>query len=1273
MSGDIIANRQCATHELNMRDLCRDFFAPQVGVQPKILLAHEYRNRTISTGGNLAKESKRKGPIGTEVRKNNLRPCRVGHNKSAPFGEKKGLRHMNSISETCGKATAQSQTEKLLKASDYIFGGKNISFMSVGIAIALSIATALCLYVAWGLVRCFYLNQGDVTSTPVVPLLDCFGVSIGSILYFHPYNILLLSWESLALSAPWFFISILLTRWLLKRALESHLPAFVWIVLDIVLATAVWLIPHAVMFYVSCLFYGEFVILPEFYLTIENRALYVKNPAFCALSTYLPSLVWTFSLIPSITCQARSLFLRMAKRIREAEWVRRTPGDFEIAIDESQQEVSGWLYRLRLIAAGWGRLFGYDFFISYAWIDSRLYAESLLERLTGPPHNFRCFIDSKEMGGGEAWRRAVYKALGRSSVLLLTASEQALKREAVFQEVRHFSRLGRPILPIDIDGRVESMEPGHRLYILLEQRIRTTEPGGDEALAGGEASNDVVEYCAKSFDFVRVSRMRAMVLASLVAFFMLLSAISIERFVAERSANSRSKGQFLASTAVLELESNPELAFLLARKASDRGETPAIRRAVYRLGNALPNLQLLQQATYNSPVFLSEIDADRVVAVGGSYAHLLEGPSLDRYHSPADLFENNGPLLPPASVLAAASHPEMPVLFIGDNIGGITRFDWSSGEVDRLVLENDFDIPALAVLDRKGRWLAVAKRDSFSRHKLCLMDADTREQDCMEVDISGWIKRMVVSRKKRVLFISTTHDSLQKAAYGQNESGRMFFDPKRLDVVHGSPKHPDRLAFSDDEKYLAVTSDKHLDVVSIEEEAPVFSIDIDDGISAVVFSPDNKRIALAQYSGETQIWSLDTMQLAFSFQNSMNRSSVILRFFPEGDRLLAINADGLLSVWNVSESVSTIAKHTAPGRILSITDGGSGGFVVFYESDDEAKPKLQDDTWHIPVPVGKLGISTAEPFRFKRSSDARQLALVSGGKVFHCSPGDEWKVFSGFSPGTRIKFGDFDSAERFWAISDERHVSVWDLDKGKKLEKWVPVPESDSVMSGEGTIKEQRRRYSEIISFAVSPHDDCGYAVLSGGSVCLMTMGILQKARLKSRSRVVSRAPKIGSATSRIDIAELVNVAIVSADSEVSAIDLDAELNIREDVNLPIVPEAFTLTERGELLAVAGRRVKENRSEEEVWVYILDGATLQIIDDSIKITGPVDEPDRKIALAYDRGSGKLVVAAGGDRYYSTTLSIPKLADRLRSIARRDFSPDEAFRFGLPYKPLPEPF
>ena len=50
--------------------------------------------------------------------------------------------------------------------------------------------------------------------------------------------------------------------------------------------------------------------------------------------------------------------------------------------------------------AAWQRLFGYDFFISYAWLDSRPYAEALEKALGAPPHRFRCFLDRKEMGGG---------------------------------------------------------------------------------------------------------------------------------------------------------------------------------------------------------------------------------------------------------------------------------------------------------------------------------------------------------------------------------------------------------------------------------------------------------------------------------------------------------------------------------------------------------------------------------------------------------------------------------------------------------------------------------------------------------------------------------------------------------------------------------------------------------------------------------------------------------------------------------------------------------
>jgi hypothetical protein len=80
------------------------------------------------------------------------------------------------------------------------------------------------------------------------------------------------------------------------------------------------------------------------------------------------------------------------------------------------------------IRAAYDRLFGYDFFISYAWADGRLYAEALAGQLT-KYHRYRCFLDDREMGGGTPWRVAVDRVLSRSSVLILIASPAALERD----------------------------------------------------------------------------------------------------------------------------------------------------------------------------------------------------------------------------------------------------------------------------------------------------------------------------------------------------------------------------------------------------------------------------------------------------------------------------------------------------------------------------------------------------------------------------------------------------------------------------------------------------------------------------------------------------------------------------------------------------------------------------------------------------------------------------------------------------------------------------
>jgi WD40 repeat protein len=192
--------------------------------------------------------------------------------------------------------------------------------------------------------------------------------------------------------------------------------------------------------------------------------------------------------------------------------------------------------RTELIRAAWGRLFGYDFFISYAWKDGRPYAENLCKALASKPLCYRCFIDSKEMGGGLEWRRSVRKALAQSKVLVLIGSEYGLKRDAVFEEIREFSTSRRPLIPIDISARITNLASDHRLYPLLEQRLRIDEVGGDSALSHGKPSRDVVDFCHSSFGFVRIDRIRTRVLGMLIA---VLTILVLWAFLASIQARNQ--------------------------------------------------------------------------------------------------------------------------------------------------------------------------------------------------------------------------------------------------------------------------------------------------------------------------------------------------------------------------------------------------------------------------------------------------------------------------------------------------------------------------------------------------------------------------------------------------------------------------------------------------------------------------------------------------------------------------------------------------------------
>ena len=202
-----------------------------------------------------------------------------------------------------------------------------------------------------------------------------------------------------------------------------------------------------------------------------------------------------------------------------------------------QSKVSSIAERAALLRAAVNRIFGYNFFISYAWADGRPYAEEIERALTSRPLGYRCFLDRKEMGGGEAWRASVRRALRRSSVAVLVGTPAALASDSVLEEVRTFAGRGSPIVPIDFLGTVGGLATGHRMFQYLEERIQIDEPDVS-ALDSGAPSPRVVEFLTSSFGFVRVARLRTLTLTVVAALLLALSGSLAWYFSAERDARA---------------------------------------------------------------------------------------------------------------------------------------------------------------------------------------------------------------------------------------------------------------------------------------------------------------------------------------------------------------------------------------------------------------------------------------------------------------------------------------------------------------------------------------------------------------------------------------------------------------------------------------------------------------------------------------------------------------------------------------------------------------
>src|SRR5215212_2767883 len=192
--------------------------------------------------------------------------------------------------------------------------------------------------------------------------------------------------------------------------------------------------------------------------------------------------------------------------------------------------------------------FRYDVFISYSHSDAKEYAFNLKQQLSNL--DFACFIDKEESPPGLSLGPTLERALKRSAVLVLLATERALMRPYIHQEFETFVAAGRKIIPINIsDALTKNNEAALTIApwkIIKEQKLIWIDEAA-EAFAKQQPSPPIADGIDKLFKYTRRNvRVRTEIIGTAVL--VLLAAFGAG-FVIKGQAAEVSKQASLAETA----------------------------------------------------------------------------------------------------------------------------------------------------------------------------------------------------------------------------------------------------------------------------------------------------------------------------------------------------------------------------------------------------------------------------------------------------------------------------------------------------------------------------------------------------------------------------------------------------------------------------------------------------------------------------------------------------------------------------------------------------
>lgn len=594
--------------------------------------------------------------------------------------------------------------------------------------------------------------------------------------------------------------------------------------------------------------------------------------------------------------------------------------------------------------------FRYDVFISYNH-QAKGYAVNLKKQLADL--DFSCFIDQEESPPGLSLDPTLEKALSKSAVLVLLATERALTRPYISLEFEKFVATGRRIIPINIsDALTQNNEEAlaRTPWNIIKTRKLIWIDEVDESFAKEMPSPPIADGIDKLFKYTRRnSRVRTeiigtavlVVLAAIGAGFVIkgkAAEVSKQAGLAELAKTETIRQQGNADKARIDAETQQGIARTQKLEAEKQGKLALDAKNDAKHQQELAETAAAEAQKQQGIAKAAKLEADRQQAIAKEQLERVKHLS---YVSDVNFAQRayDADNVPRADEFLNARVPQPASPKLDDLRGFEWYYLWRLRHNEIGTLNGQSGAVREFMFAPDGK-TAITTQDG-SGNSVKLWNASTwQEIGGLEGD-SGTVKSVTFSPDSRMLAVEYAEQSLK---IWDASSRKQLWTPAGL---VGS------VAFSADSKMLATGSSdpivKLWDTTTHQKiaELKVAELKVADSeaskevvtgrrqkpeapeVSAIKFSPSGKLLVTATNKNQlVKLWDAATGKELMTLTGEPSDGSFFMEFSPDGKLLVTGGSSSPVTLWDS-------AKLTEPGR-TELGRFEDGAFSVTFSPDGKS-------------------------------------------------------------------------------------------------------------------------------------------------------------------------------------------------------------------------------------------------------------------------------------------------------------------------------------------------